>query len=342
MDTPARTGYRWPAEWEPHAATWLAWPHNPNTWPGTFDRIPPIFARLVRRFAQFEPVRLLAAEGPIAHAARRLVGPISGVEWYDIPTNDAWCRDHGPMFLKGDPGHAVPAALVDWGYNAWGGKYPPFDDDDRVPSRIAERLGTRVFRPEMVLEGGAVDGNGNGTVLTTRSCLLHPGRNPAMTESEIEERLRAFACARHVVWLSGGDFAGDDTDGHVDQLARFVGERTIVVASCGKDDENHATLARLAAELRAARDANGRVFDIVPLPIPQPRFHDGRRLPAGYCNFAIVNGGVLVPEFDDRADARAAGILADLFPDRRVIGFPCLDLVWGLGALHCLSQQQPA
>ncbi len=339
LETPRELRYRWPAEWEPHAATWLAWPHNRNTWPGKFDVIPPIFARMVRAFAEFEPVRLLAAAGTVAEDARQQIGGGADVEVIDIPTNDAWCRDHGPMFLAGS---GLPPALVNWGYNAWGGKYPPFELDNLVPARIAAQRGWRVFEPDMILEGGAVEGNGRGTILTTRSCLLQPGRNPTLDQAELTRRLEQYACARHVVWLSGGDFTGDDTDGHIDQLARFVDARTLVVAACNAEDENHATLDLLARELREAVDQDGRSFELVPLPIPAPKFHGEQRLPTSYCNFYLANGGVLVPVFDDPADDRALGILADLFPGRRVVGFPSLDLVWGLGALHCLSQQEPA
>jgi agmatine deiminase len=337
--SPARLGYRHPAEWEPHAATWLAWPHNRATWPGTFENIPPIFAQLVERISRYEPVKLLAGTGDVWAQARQMVGHLPNVQFWPIETNDAWCRDHGPMFLEGLD---LPPALVDWQYNAWGEKYPPFDKDNAVPARIAALGNYRRFPAELVLEGGAVDFNGRGTLLTTRSCLLHPRRNPGRTEEEVTAYLRDFACVRHVVWLSGGDFQGDDTDGHIDQLARFVGPRTIVVATCGNpSDPNFPVLRRLAEELQGAVDQDGARFEIVALPIPEPKFFQGRRLPASYCNFYCLNGAVLVPAFDDPADTRAAAILGDLFPDRRVELFPCIDLIWGLGAVHCLTQQEP-
>jgi len=336
--TPASLGYRWPAEWEPHAATWLAWPHNPETWPGKFEVIPPLFAKFVAAVADFEPVRLLAGRGTVYQNAKELVGSLPDVELIDIETNDAWVRDHGPMFLSGK---GLKPAIVDWGYNAWGGKYPPFDKDDAVPSQIAERFGYRRFEPQMILEGGAVDGNGAGCVLTTESCLLKPTRNPSLGRPQIEERLFNFTGAKKILWLSGGDFAGDDTDGHIDQLARFVSATGIVVASCNDpSDENAETLRSLRQQVDQLTDLNGKHFDVVQLPIPAAKFFNNQRLPMSYCNFYIVNGAVIVPQFGDPADDVAIGILTDLFPERVILGLEALDLVWGLGAFHCMSQQE--
>jgi agmatine deiminase len=338
--TPRQAGYRWPAEWEPHAATWLAWPHNPQTWPGKFQVIPPIFARLVATIAEFEPVKLLAGRPHVAAQARELVGHLANVELLPIDTNDAWCRDHGPMFLTGA---GLQKAVVDWGYNAWGEKYPPYDQDNLVPLRIAQRTNAPRFDPQMILEGGSVEGNGEGCLLTTASCLLHPRRNPQLTRDDIEARLRDYACARRVLWLTGGDFAGDDTDGHIDQLARFAGPRTIVAAWCDdRGDQNYGVLQQLHQELAGLTDDGGRPFDIVRLPIPVAKYHQGQRLPASYCNYYLVNGAVIVPLFDDPADDVACDVLQSLFPERRIVGSPALDLIWGLGAFHCLSQQEPA
>lgn len=335
---PRAWGYRRPAEWEPHQATWLAWPHNERTWPGKFHVIPPIFADLVRLVARYEPVRLLAG-GKALGMARHLVGDVAGVEIWDVPTNDAWCRDHGPMFVKA-PGQ--PPALVDWRYNAWGGKYPPYDLDDAVPAEIARRGGYRRFAADMVLEGGAVDFNGSGTLMTTRSCLLHPGRNPGWCENRITRYLADFTGASHILWLTGGDFAGDDTDGHIDQLARFVGRNQVVASWCeDPHDPNYATLQQLHRELAEAVDEHGNRLDIIRLPLPEPKYYSGRRLPASYCNFYFVNGAVIVPAFHDPKDEMAKAIFQDLFPDRQIELFPCLDLVWGLGAVHCLAQDEP-
>lgn len=337
---PARLGYRWPAEWEPHAATWLSWPRNPRTWPGKFEAIPEKFAAFVRLLAEFEPVQILAGGDSVMRQARELVGSLPNFHLHDVETNDAWCRDHGPTFLAGPPD--LPPVLVDWEYNAWGGKYPPFDKDNEVPRRIAELTGRRRFAPGIILEGGAIDGNGRGTILTTESCLLNPNRNPNLSREQIEMYLADYLGARKILWLSGGEIDGDDTDGHVDQLARFVGPSTVVAAvEPDPGDENHAPLSANFAQLQTMTDQDGRPLTIVSLPMPRPKFHDGHRLPASYCNFYIANGVVVVPQFGDAADATAIDSLARLFPDRQVRGLDSLDLIWGLGSFHCLSQQEP-
>lgn len=339
--TPASLGYRWPAEWEPHAATWLAWPRKPETWPGKFEPIPAVWQALVRTLAEFEPVHILAGGEPVMTQAREMVGNLSNVELHDIPTNDVWARDHGPMFLAGPPG-AEPA-LVDWEYNAWGGKYPPFDLDNEVPRRIAEIQGRRVFTPGIILEGGAIDGNGLGTILTTQSCLLNPNRNPQLGREQVEGYLRDYLAARKILWLRGGEIAGDDTDGHIDQIARFVNPTTVVCSICDDPaDENYGPTQQNLAELQAMTDQDGRLLDVVPLRLPRPLFVDDQRLPAGYANFLIVNGAVIVPQFGDAADDEALRTLAPLFPGRDIRGCPSLHLIWGLGSFHCLSQQEPA
>lgn len=339
-DTPAALGYRWPAEWEPHAATWLSWPHNCNTWPGRFEPIPARFAALVRTLARFEPVHILAGGHEVMAAADELVGRTPNVTLWDIPTNDAWCRDHGPTFLAGRPG--LPAALIDWEYNAWGGKYPPFDQDNRVPQRIAERLGRRRFQPGIVLEGGAIEGNGAGTLLTTESCLLNPNRNPHLDRAAVEQYLRDYLSVSQILWLGRGELAGDDTDGHIDQLARFV-NATTVVAMVQEDprDANYEPLRENLRQLASLSDQNGRPLDVVPLDLPQPKYVKDQRVPASYANFYIANGVVVVPTYDDPADQRALGKLQELFPDRQVVGLPALDIAWGLGTFHCLTQQEP-
>ena len=340
--TPAQAGYRWPAEWEPHAATWLAWPHNPKTWPGKFEVIPLIYARWVEAVAQFEPVRLLAGTGVLLAQARQMLAQLANVEFLDVETNDAWIRDYGPTFLA-KSGGASGKAVVNWQYNAWGSKYPPYHLDNAVPREIARRNGWHCFEPGIVLEGGAVEGNGQGVLLTTESCLLNPSRNGPLSREEIERYLRDYLGVEHILWLAGGDFAGDDTDGHIDQLVRFVDSGTVVAATCTDPlDENFDVLQLLHQQLQAIRLPGGDPLNIELLPIPRPKFCQGERLPASYCNFTIHNGGVIVPQFDDPADEIAITRLQALFPDRRVIGSPALDLVWGLGAFHCLSQQEPA
>lgn len=338
---PAELGYRWPAEWEPHASTWVAWPHNPDTWPGKMEEITEQFAQFVRALAQFEPVNVLAGGNVVMRQGRRLVGDAANVALHNIETNDAWTRDHGPTFLTGPPG--TPPALVDWSYNAWGGKYPPWDKDNAVPRKIAELLGRRRFAPKLVLEGGAIDGNGQGTILTTKSCLLNPNRNPTMTQPMVEQYLTEFCCARKVLWLTGGEIAGDDTDGHVDQLARFINPTTLLTAlEDDPSDENYAPLQQNLAELQTLTDQDGRQLDVVALPMPRPLYCQGERLPASYANFYIANGVVIVPQFDDPADETAVKALAELFPDRQIIGLPANKLAWGLGTFHCLTQQEPA
>lgn len=337
---PAQLGYRWPAEWEPHAATWLAWPRKPETWPGKFEPIPGVWATLVRTLAEFEPVHILAGGSEIMEQARSLVGDVPQVTLHDVPTNDVWARDHGPMFLSAPPG--APPALIDWEYNAWGGKYPPFDLDNAVPSYVAQVTGRRRFAPGIILEGGAVDGNGAGTILTTEECLLNPNRNPQLARKDVERYLADYCAARKVLWLGRG-IAGDDTDGHIDELARFVGLST-VLAAVEEDpmDDNHAPLAENLARLRSMSDADGRPLEVIPVPLPRPLFYDGQRLPASYMNFYIANGVVIVPQFNDPADEVALATLGRAFPTRQIRGLDAVDLAWGLGAFHCITQQQPA
>ncbi|MBI1900764.1 MAG: agmatine deiminase family protein [Planctomycetia bacterium] len=338
--TPAALGYRMPAEWAPHAATWLSWPHRRATWPGKFEPVPQIWQRLAETISRTEPVHILAGGEAVMRQAREMVGHLQSVTLHDVPTNDAWTRDHGPTFLAGPPGSRP--AMVDWEYNAWGRKYPAFDDDNRVPERIARIIGGRRFVPGIVLEGGAIDANGRGTILTTRSCLLNPNRNPKLSQGEIERYVCEYLGATRVLWLDG-QLVGDDTDGHVDQLARFVNETT-VVAAVEQDpaDENFKPLHENFRRLQAMTDQDGRALRVVPLPMPRPVVFQGRRLPAGYANFYICNGQVIVPQFRDRSDDVALRTLAELFPDRKVVGLDAVDLVLGLGAIHCVTQQQPA
>ena len=339
--TPKDLGYRWPAEWEPHAATWIAWPHNRETWPGRFDGIPKLFAQFVATLAQYEPVHILAGGEVVMAEAQSMAGHLGRVTLHDIATNDAWVRDYGPTFLL--DATSTEAAIVDARFDAWGGKYPPWDLDNDVPRQLASRLGCSRFCPSLVLEGGSIDGNGLGSMLTTESCLLDPRRNAGLDRKAIEQLLADFYCVSEVVWLPGGPLAGDDTDGHIDQLARYVGpDRVVVAEEEDADDENYLPLQANLARLQAVRESRGRSLELVSLPTPRPIFCDGRRVPASYCNFYIANGCVLVPAFEDPADAIALDKLALLFPDREVIPLPARQLIWGLGSFHCLTQQQPA
>ena len=338
LETPARLGYRMPAEWEPHAATWLSWPRNLNTWPGKFGPIPAVWEELARTIAEFEPVHILAGGEAVMRQAQRMVGDVPNITLHDVPTNDVWIRDHGPTFLAGPPG---APALVNWIYNAWGGKYPPFDLDNRVPRQIAEITGRRCFDPQIVFEGGAIDVNGHGTVLVAEQCLLNPNRNPKLTRGDIEWYLAEYLGISKVLWLRA-DIIGDDTDGHVDQSARFVGPRTVVAAlEEDPEDANYASLEANFERLQKMTDQDGRPLEIVPLPMPRPIYYQEQRLPASYANFYIANGLVVVPQYGDPADQRALRILGELFPDREIRGLGAVDLVWGLGTYHCATQQQP-
>ncbi|MEY2543634.1 MAG: agmatine deiminase, partial [Verrucomicrobiota bacterium] len=261
-----------------------------------------------------------------------------GITYYEIPTNEPWCRDHGPIFLtrKTDP----KVAIVDWDYNAWGNKYPPFDLDEVVPTRIAEILKVPVFYPRMILEGGSIEVNGTGALLTSESCLLNKNRNPNLSRDEIERRLRDFLGVREILWLGDG-IEGDDTDGHIDDLARFVSETKVVtVVEENSDDANYKPLQENLARLRDLK-VGGRKIDIVVLPMPKKMIREDLRLPASYANFYIANRCVLVPTFADPADERALATLQKCFPKRRVVGIDCRELIWGLGTFHCLTQQQP-
>lgn len=272
--------------------------------------------------------------------ARALLRGIPNVTLHDIPTNDAWIRDSGPTFLAGAPG--LPPALVDWNYNAWGGKYPPYENDDAIGRRIARTLGRVCHCPNMVLEGGAIDVDGNGALLTSEECLLNPNRNPQLSREQIEQILAEYLGIRKVLWLGRG-IVGDDTDGHVDELARFVGPKRVVAAvEENSRDENYASLQENLRRLRSFTDADGAPLEVIPLPMPRPMHCEGQRLPASYCNFYLANQIAIVPQFGDPADQKAVEILADVLKGRRIVPLEAHDLIWGLGAFHCITQQEPA
>ena len=344
--TPVALGYRMPAEWEPHRGTWLSWPHKEASWPGKFGPVPGIFAQMVRYLADHEEVHINVAGPEMEQEVRRVLadaGAGSGnVFFHYNPTNDAWCRDHGPIFVQRESNGTREQAVIDWRYNAWGDKYPPYDLDDAIPLRVAEEYGLPVFSPGIVMEGGSIDVNGRGTLLTTEACLLNPNRNPTLGRAEIERMLQAYLGVRHILWLGDG-IEGDDTDGHVDDLTRFVNPTTVVtVIEDDPADANYEPLRENLTRLQTMRDQDGTPLRVVPLPMPRPRYHEGQRLPASYANFYIANGVVLLPTYDPERDERARATLQELFPTRRVIGIDCTDLVWGLGAFHCVTQQWPA
>jgi len=333
-----------PAEWEPQEAVWLSWPHNRRTWPGRFRPIPGVFAAIVAQISRFEAVRINCA-APLQARAKRLCAKagadMARVTFYAHPTNDTWCRDHGPIFVRNDKTGEV--ALTDWDYNAWGGKYPPYDLDRKIPPQIARALKRRRFANDMILEGGSIDVNGRGLLLTSEQCLLNPNRNPHLTRAQIEQNLRDYLGVQTILWLGEG-IVGDDTDGHIDDMTRFVQADGIVTCvEANRRDANHRPLAENLERLRGFRTPAGKKFDIVELPMPAPLAFQGQRVPASYANFLIVNGAVLVPQFrQSRRDTAAREILGGCFPGREIVGIDCHDLIWGLGTLHCISQQQPA
>ncbi len=342
MKTPAALGYRMPAEWEPHAATWLSWPRREGiSFPDSFDRVLPTLRAMVAALIDngqsgSDPVCINVVNGAHEAEARAVLDALPRQEcitYYEIPTNEPWCRDHGPIFLTRDVDPKL--AVVDWDYNAWGNKYPPFDLDEVVPTRVAELLELPVFYPKMILEGGSIDVNGAGALLTSESCLLNKSRNPDLSREEIEQRLRDFLGVKQILWLGDG-IEGDDTDGHIDDLARFVSETKVVtVVEENSDDANYKPLKDNLNRL------TGFGLDIEILPMPKKIIRDGTRMPASYANFYIANNVVLVPTFADPADKIALSVLRKCFPDRRVVGIDCRELIWGLGTFHCLTQQQP-
>jgi agmatine deiminase len=343
-----------PAEWGPHAATWLAWPHNPNDWPAKFQPIAWVYCEIIRHLTRFEDVHLLVEDAAAAKRAKGMLhragANLGRVHLHEWPTNRVWTRDSGPIFVKDD---GAKTAVTNWKFNAWA-KYDDWQLDDQLPERVAELLGLPVWTPTLtladgsahrvVLEGGSIDVNGAGVLLTTEECLLSPvqARNPGVTREQLEQVFHQYLGIEQVLWLNRGT-AGDDTHGHVDDITRFVGENVIVTATePDASDTNHEPLAENLDRLRSARNLRGEPYTVVELPMPRPVVFDGQRLPASYANFYIANNLVLVPTFNDPADRRALTILAELFPEREVTGIHCGDLIWGLGALHCMTQQQPA
>jgi len=341
-ETPAALGYRMPAEWEMHTATWLSWPRREGiSFPESFDRVLPALRAMIEALIGSEQVCINVSNGAHEAEARAVLHglPMERIIFYPVATNEPWCRDHGPIFVTraSDP----RVAVVDWDYNAWGNKYLPFDLDEVVPTRLAEILKLPVFYPRMILEGGSIDVNGNGALLTSESCLLNKNRNPNLSRNDIEQRLRDYLGVSDILWLSDG-IAGDDTDGHIDDLTRFVAQETVItVVEESRDDENYEPLEQNLARLREMK-IDGRTLDILTLPMPKKIVREGLRLPASYANFYIANTCVLVPTFADANDEAALSVLRQCFPGRRVIGIDCRELIWGLGTFHCLTQQQPA
>jgi len=351
--TPRELGFRMPAEWERHEATWLAWPHNPEDWPGKFQVIPWVYSEIVRLLSAQERVHILVEDAKAELRAQSVLerggARLHQVSFHQWPTNRVWTRDSGPIFVRDGAGRV---GITNWHFNAWA-KYSDWQLDDQVPDRVAGLLGMQTWEPavevdgktsRLVLEGGSIDTNGAGTLLTTEECLLSDvqARNPGVSRERLERAFYDYLGMEQVIWLGRG-VAGDDTHGHVDDITRFVGAETIVTAvEPDGSDANHEPLAENVERLKAARTLDGKQWTVVELPLPKPVVFRGQRLPASYANFYIANGVVLVPTFNDVNDRVALGILSDLFPGREVIGIHAVDLVWGLGTLHCMTQQQPA
>jgi agmatine deiminase len=361
-NTPRALGYRMPAEWDPHAATWLSWPRRTGqSFRPRYEEVLPSFAEMIRALAPHEIVNVNVADAAMENEVRQVLlahtVPLDNVRFQRIPTNEPWCRDHGPSFLRLRIANREsqimnskseirspqpPIAIVDWDYNAYGKKYPRFDLDDAVPRKLSALLGVPVFRPGIILEGGSIDVNGAGSVLTTEACLLHPNRNPQLTKQKIEQYLCDYLGVTNVIWLGIG-IVGDDTDGHVDDLARFVDPSTVVLAvEEDPRDENYSASQDNLRRLRAMKDQDGQPLRVIPLPMPGVVEHKGLRLPASYTNFYIANGVVLFPIFHHPNDAHAQQILQPQFPDRRIVPIDSTTVIWGGGSFHCLTQQQPA
>jgi agmatine deiminase len=334
--------YRMPPEWAPHQGTWLSWPHNRETWPGCLAEAEAALAQAVVALAGGEIVHInVLDDAHRAVVAKRFEASVAPgrIRFHVIPTNDAWCRDHGAIFAFDASGELV---ALDFRFNAWGEKYEPYDADDAAARRMADALGVRTVRIERVLEGGSIEVNGAGTVLTTQQCLLNPNRNPQMSRADIEAMLARYLGASQVVWLGDG-IVGDDTDGHIDDLTRFVDETTLVtVVEANTRDENYRPLAENLERLEQLRLADGRKPSIIELPMPDPVYGIRGRLPASYANFYIGNGVVILPVFNAPQDAHAVDVLAECFPTRRIVPIDCRSLVVGLGTFHCLTQQIPA
>jgi agmatine deiminase len=349
LSLPGELNYRMPAEWEPHEGTWIIWPQRRDDWPGKFAPIPWVYTEIVRHLHYSERVHIVVNEERTARRVQRMLSrshiDLGRVDFFFFPTDRSWMRDSGPIFITRPRGEV---AVSNWKFNAWA-KYADWQKDDALPGKIAEALGTPVWQPvagerRVVLEGGSIDVNGQGLLLTTEECLLDPvqARNPGLTRQELERVFADYLGIRKVLWLGRG-IAGDDTHGHVDDVARFVGPSTVVtVVEEDPADDNYEPLQDNLRRLQGMTGLDSQPLEMMTLPMPAPVWFAGRRLPASYANFYIANDRVLVPTFNDPRDQRALESLADLFPDRTVVGIYAVDLVWGLGTLHCLTQQQPA
>jgi agmatine deiminase len=343
--TPKDLGYHFPAEFEPHAATWLSWPHKEASWPGKIHTIYPYYCQFVKELAEGEKVCInVNDEAMRQFAVDHLMEAgveMAKVEFFLHPTNDAWCRDHGPAFLI-NRNARQQKIIVDWDYNAWGNKYPPFDLDDVIPTLVGTHYNIPVYYPGIIMEGGSVEFNGEGTVITSTVCLLNQNRNPNLNQEQIENYLRNYYGVEQVLWVCEG-IVGDDTDGHVDDTVRFVNKDTVIaVVEENKRDENYELLQKNLRDLKKMRLLTGKQLNIIEIPMPDEIIYEDQRLPASYANFYVANDVVIVPTYRSDKDAKVLDIIAQCFPDRRTIGIDSTEIIWGLGSFHCLSQQEPA
>lgn len=343
--TPKQLGYYFPAEFAPHDATWLSWPHKEASWPGKIETIYPHYIEFIKYLSFSERVFININNEEMKNIALKMIersgADLTKIKFFEHPTNDAWCRDHGPAFLI-NPNAEHKKIIVDWGYNAWGNKYPPFDLDDVVPTLIANQYGIPVYHPGIVMEGGSVEFNGKGTLMTSTACLLNENRNPHLNQSQIEEYLIQFYGVDQILWIDEG-IVGDDTDGHIDDTVRFVNDDTVItVVEEDKNDENYERLQNNLQQLKQMRLLNGKQLNIIEIPMPDEVIYQDQRLPASYANFYISNKYVIVPTFRSGKDERVLRIIQESFPERVTIGINSTDIIWGLGSFHCLSQQEPA
>ena len=344
--TPKELGYYFPAEWEDHKATWLSFPHNTETWPQhKLERIYPVFYELIKLLSWEEEVHVnvqnTSMQEQILDELAKIAANIPQIFFHLHPTNDAWCRDYGPAFLI-NPYLVEKKVIVDWEFNAWGQKYPLYESDNRIPELIAKKLSLPIYKPQIVMEGGSLDFNGKGSVLTTKGCLLNKNRNLHLTIKQIEWALYDYYGVEQVLWLENG-LVGDDTDGHIDNLARFVSEDTIItMIDKNKRSENYHILQDNLSQLKKMRLINGKQLNVIEVPMPSAIVEDGVILPASYANFYIANNLVIVPVYQQKQDQEAIEILEKCFPERKVIGLDSSDIIWGLGSFHCLTQQEPA
>ncbi|WP_294343341.1 agmatine/peptidylarginine deiminase [Prosthecochloris sp.] len=348
MSTGKYSHYYMPPEWGHHDATWLSWPHNKASWPGKFEPVPDVFATIAATLCRHETVNINVLDDAMEYEARERIqcrikhgDDMNRVHFHRIRTDDAWCRDHGPNYVYCLENGVSRKVILDWDYNAWGGKYEPYDNDNCVPEKIAAIQGHPLVKPGMVLEGGAIDVNGEGLLLTTEACLLNPNRNPFMAKKDIEKMLARYLGIEKVIWLKEG-IVGDDTDGHVDDFARFVDDRTVVIAvEENPGDQNYEILQENYRILQQYTDIRQRLLQVVKLPMPDPVYYENERLPASYANFYIANRQVLVPQYRCSKDRGALDVLKKCFPAKEVVGIDCTDLIWGLGAIHCITHEEP-